>query len=189
MMGFFRKVAPWLATGAQFIPGAGPMIAGTINQIAGTHNVTLPKGKVDASIESLSEAVAAMTGNAAALADLQSKDREFQKQMQELGFQELKDLEALENADRASARAREVDLAKANARDHVPAVLALAVTAGFFITLWWIFVHGVNKEVHDLAMAMVGTLGTAWMGVVMYYFGSSKGSDDKTRLLGDIAKS
>src|SRR6266571_1556152 len=39
------------------------------------------------------------------------------------------------------------------------------------------------NSVDDLAKIMVGTLGTAWVGVTSYYFGSSRGSDRKTELL------
>jgi hypothetical protein len=67
-------------------------------------------------------------------------------------------------------------------------VLAFTVTLGFFATLWYVFGHGVQAQARDMANIMVGTLGTAWVSVVSYYFGSSRGSDDKSKMLADIAK-
>lgn len=186
---FFKKLAPWMAVGAQFIPGAGPVIAGTITQIAKDHNVPLPSGEVQPTVDSISEAAAALTGNANALAALKTAEQDYMAKMQAAGFQHEDDIEKMFLDDKASARDREVQLARANARDYIPAILAITVTIGFFSTLWFVFAHGVKAESHDLAIGMVNVLGTAWVGIIAYYFGSSKGSDDKTKIIGDIAKS
>jgi hypothetical protein len=80
--------------------------------------------------------------------------------------------------DRAGARAMGV----AN-RDWVPKVLAMAVTTGFFgILLLMAFqpLPGSNK---DLVNVVVGALGTAWISIIGYYFGTSVGSMRKTELL------
>lgn len=179
---FFSKIAPWLSAGVQFVPGAGPVIAAGINEIAKTHSVQLPSS-VEPTVESIGNAVAAMTGNSDAMAALKKQDQDYALQMQAAGFKQVTDVIALGNEDRASARNREVQL-----KDHTPAILAAFITVGFFGTLWYVFGHGVKAEAHDLALTMVGVLGTAWTGVVSYYFGSSKGSDDKTQIIGDIAK-
>ncbi|HYS62396.1 MAG TPA: hypothetical protein VEN30_01055 [Paraburkholderia sp.] len=84
----------------------------------------------------------------------------------------------IEADDRANARAMGV----AN-RDWVPKVLAMAVTAGFFgILLLMAFqpLPGTNK---DLVNVIVGALGTAWISIIGYYFGTSVGSMRKTELL------
>jgi hypothetical protein len=68
-------------------------------------------------------------------------------------------------------------------RDWVPKVLALAVTTGFFgILLLMAFqpLPGTNK---DLVNVIVGALGTAWISIIGYYFGTSVGSMRKTELL------
>lgn len=179
--GFFKKIAPWLSAGAQFIPGAGPVIAGTINQIAGASGH--PEVTATGTLDSITDAVAALSGNADALLKIKQADQDYAKQMQLLGFQHEDDIEKMFLDDRANARNREIQI-----RDKVPALLAAGITIGFFGTLWYVFGHGVKQEAHDLALTMVGVLGTAWTGVVGYYFGSSRGSDDKTKVIADIAK-
>ncbi|HEY2022488.1 hypothetical protein [Paraburkholderia sp.] len=88
------------------------------------------------------------------------------------------DMARLAADDRAGARAMGV----AN-RDWVPKVLAMAVTTGFFgILLLMAFkpLPGSNK---DLVNVVVGALGTAWISIIGYYFGTSVGSMRKTELL------
>ncbi|MGF6299010.1 hypothetical protein OKW42_002340 [Paraburkholderia sp. WC7.3d] len=88
------------------------------------------------------------------------------------------DMARIATSDIASARA----MAVAN-RDWVPKVLAMAVTTGFFgILLLMAFqpLPGTNK---DLVNVIVGALGTAWISIIGYYFGTSVGSKRKTELL------
>ena len=88
------------------------------------------------------------------------------------------DMARIQAADRADARAMGI-----STRDWVPKVLAMAVTAGFFgILLLMAFqpLPGTNK---DLVNVVVGALGTAWISIIGYYFGTSVGSMRKTELL------
>lgn len=88
------------------------------------------------------------------------------------------DMARIQAADRADARAMGI-----SNKDWVPKVLAMAVTAGFFgILLLMAFqpLPGTNK---DLVNVVVGALGTAWISIIGYYFGTSVGSMRKTELL------
>jgi hypothetical protein len=57
----------------------------------------------------------------------------------------------------------------------VPGVLAMLVTAGFFGILGWLLGHPDVKPTEPL-LIMLGSLGTAWTGIVGFYYGSSHGS-------------
>jgi hypothetical protein len=108
------------------------------------------------------------------LAQVKQAELDFQKRMAELDI----DLEALYQKDRDSARQREISM-----RDNAPAVLAGVITVGFFGVLFYILKYGIPTEGGEALLVMLGALGTAWGGVVQYYFGSSAGSKQKTDAL------
>ena len=89
-------------------------------------------------------------------------------------------LEKIAAEDRNSARQREMTVL-----DWTPRILAYMTTCGFFsILLVMLFASmPINDQTHDVLLVMLGSLGTAWTGVIAYYFGSSAGSAAKTVLL------
>ena len=102
---------------------------------------------------------------------LKRAEQSFEVQMRELDI----DLERIASQDRDSARSREVAT-----RDWTPRVLAGLITAGYVGELFYMLKNGLPQHGGSEAMlVMLGTLGTAWGGVVAYYFGSSAGSKAK----------
>lgn len=81
-------------------------------------------------------------------------------------------------ADRDSARKREMAV-----RDITPAMLAIGVTVGFFGILSYLLTDSPPDGSRDVLNIMLGSLGTAWVSMVAYYFGSSAGSQRKTDLM------
>lgn len=66
-------------------------------------------------------------------------------------------------------------------KSWVPPLLAISITLGFFGILLSLMYGQVQKT--DEVMIMLGSLGTAWTGVVGFYFGSSQSSQNKDNLL------
>lgn len=184
---FFKKLAPWLSAGVQFVPGAGPVIAATINSIAGANGVTL-SAPVDHTLpDTIENAVAAITGNSAALAALKQADQQFALQMQQAGFKQITDLEALANEDRDSARKMQETV-----KSWIPAILACFSMIACIIVTVLIFTNHLQVMKDPASSALAATVVT-WTfrdlaQVFAYYFGSSQGSDQKTQVIADIAK-
>lgn len=66
-------------------------------------------------------------------------------------------------------------------------LLAISVTAGFFGLLAYMVKFDVPASNKDMLNIMLGSLGTAWVSIVSFYFGSSKGSDDKNKIIDKLA--
>ena len=107
------------------------------------------------------------------IAQVKIAEIELQKQAQELGLNFAK----LEVEDRKSAREMQ-----AATRSWMPPILAGAVTLGFFAIMTLMFFNKVDSN-NPAILMMLGSLGTAWTGIIAYYFGSSAGSQAKTEML------
>jgi hypothetical protein len=67
-------------------------------------------------------------------------------------------------------------------QSRIPAILASITTVGFFGILILLFFNKVDPA-NNALMIMLGSLGTAWTGVIGFYFGSSHGSQQKDQML------
>lgn len=97
---------------------------------------------------------------------------ELEKSAQELGL----NFEQLAVQDRASAR----DLQK-ETKSIVPPLLSILVTIGFFGILIGLMSGKIVTS--DALMLMLGSLGTAWTGIIAFYFGSSASSQSKDAMI------
>lgn len=162
-----RTVAPTLAlaAGGPF----GPIAAAAIHLALGT-DPTQPASAETALLNATPDQLLA----------LKKAGNDFEVQMKTLGVQE----EQLAYADTANARAREIAV-----KDNTPKILSYVTTFGFFGSLAAAIYFPIPKESSALVFSMIGSLGTVWITQQGYYFGSSRGSDDKSKVIADIAKS
>lgn len=87
----------------------------------------------------------------------------------------------MEGNDRDSARKREMTV-----KDKTPAILAYGITAGFFGIVWYMMVNEIPTESQRILDMLLGSLITAWTGVIAYYFGSSAGSAAKHDMINKL---
>lgn len=168
LLNLVRTVAPTLAS------AVGGPLAGMATRAISEALLGKPDGAEAELIE------AAKTATPEQLLALKKAEQDFTVRMRELDI----DLERLSNEDRASARDREV-----KTKDWTPRLLAAGVTVGYFSVLFWMMKNGLPRNGGSEAMlVMLGTLGTAWGGIVAYYFGSSAGSRDKNDTINKIIR-
>ena len=66
-------------------------------------------------------------------------------------------------------------------KSTTPAIMSYLITAGFFGILTYMLSDAYVSS--EPLLVMLGSLGTAWIAVVNYWFGSSHGSAQKSELL------
>lgn len=165
-------IAPTLATAA-----GGPLAGLAVSSLEKVFGID-PASSPQAKEQAINQALAQMTPEQ--VVALKKAEQDFQVQMKQLDISE----ESLTYQDIASARAREIAV-----KDYTPTLLALGITLGFFGVLGYMIGVGKPKEGGDALLVMLGSLGTAWAGVISYYFGSSIGAQKNAQTIAEIAKS
>lgn len=174
--GIFKTVAPWLFAGAStLLPGPLGQAAAKIGEIIGK-----PDLKPD--ITAISNAVAGATPEQ--LAQIRLADQQHELDMKKAGFETVEAILGAEYGDTANARAREVAV-----RDNTPRYLAYGVCVLVLVVEGWMLLHGIPKTVDPvIAGRVLGTLDSALILVLGYYFGSSRGSDAKNEVIANLSK-
>ena len=106
------------------------------------------------------------------VASIQLAELELKKQAQSMNL----DFAKLVAEDKKSARDMQIAT-----KSWIPPVLAMSVTIGFFGILAGLM-YGQIQHAPQIDI-MLGALGTAWTGIISFYFGSSAGSQAKDQLL------
>jgi hypothetical protein len=158
-MDWLKQIAPTIATAM-----GGPLAGMAVSAISKAIGVDPDK---------VGDLISNNKLTADQIAQVKIAEIELQKQAQELGL----NFEKLSVEDRKSAR----DM-QAATRSIVPPALAAIITVGFFGILGMMLFGKVDSG-NPAILMMLGSLGTAWTGIIAYYFGSSAGSQAKTDLL------
>jgi len=156
------KTAPALARAL-----GGPLAGAAVAQLS---KAIFGAGDMDE--EALSEALIA--ANPEQLLALKRADHEFQLALREASLEELR----IDAGDRASARARQAAM-----NDWMPSALGVLIIAGFFTVLGAMVSQKLPAGTEMQFSIMLGALATMTAAVVNYFFGSSAGSKEKTRLM------
>jgi hypothetical protein len=158
-MDWLKQIAPTIATAL-----GGPLAGMAVSAISKAIGVDPDK---------VGDLISNNKLSADQIAQVKIAEIELQKQAQELGL----NFEKLEVEDRKSAR----DM-QSITKSIMPPLLAGAVTIGFFSIMVMMFFNKIDDS-NPAILMMLGSLGTAWTGIIAYYFGSSAGSQAKTDLL------
>jgi hypothetical protein len=167
-----ENLAPTIATcvGGPF---AGVAVSGLEHVFGLTPS---PSDTQEARQDSVAAAFACATPDQ--LASIRKADQDFQVQMAGLGFKDKEALAALSTQDVEGAR----DMQK-TVKSWVPPVLTLAITIGFFGLVVGLMFANVPDANRAIFYSLIGSLGTAWMGCIHFWFGDTNSSNDKTAII------
>lgn len=71
---------------------------------------------------------------------------------------------------------------------NIAGILVIVVTVGFFGLLIYMLQYEVPKSNERIMDILLGSLGTAWVTMINFYFGSSIGSHSKEKQLSKLSK-
>ena len=157
-MDWLKAIAPTLATAI-----AGPF---------GTMAYGLAATALGVSPEEAQKTIESGKLTSEQIASVQQAEIAIKARAQELGL----DFAKLNVEDRKSARDMQVAT-----KSYLPPTLAIGVTVGFFGILGGLM-YGQIQHAPQIDI-MLGSLGTAWTGIIGFYFGSSASSQNKDNLL------
>ena len=157
-MEWLKTVAPTIATAL-----GGPLAGMAVSAIAKA---------IGCEPDEVQNVISSNKLTAEQIASIQLAELELKKQAQSMNL----DFAKLTAEDKKSARDMQIAT-----KSWIPALLAVFVTIGFFGILFGLMTE--QFKTSDALMLMLGSLGTAWTGVMAFYFGSSASSQAKTELL------
>lgn len=169
-----KKAFPFLSAAASLGGPLGVMAAAAVGKAIGVD-------KVAPNADGIATAIATALADPQQRQALLQTEKDFQLQMAELGYKDSEAMAQVAEDDRNSARNREVQV-----KDWTPRLLAGIVVLASIFGEGYVLMHGVPKEVDGVIIGRIlGTLDSALVLVLSYYFGSSAGSDRKTELLAE----
>jgi len=157
-MEWLKTIAPTIATAL-----GGPLAGMAVSAVAKAIGV---------SPDEVQSVISSGKLTAEQVASIQLAELELKKQAQSMNL----DFAKLIAEDKKSARDMQIAT-----KSWIPALLAVFVTLGFFGILLGLMTE--HFKTSDALMLMLGSLATAWTGVMAFYFGSSASSQAKTELL------
>lgn len=161
-------VAPWIATAL-----TGPLGGMAVTAAADAFGLS------DKTESALKQALSGVTPEQ--MLALKNADQAFQMRMQELGFAHIQVLEQIAFQDRDSARKRESTVGDKTNRNLAYTIIAAFIAMAIGTLMGW------AKADSVLAGTIIGYLSAKAEQVLSYYFGSTSGSAEKSRLLAQAA--
>lgn len=174
----FKKMFPAISVAASALPFGG-MVTQIAAPLLGVDAGTLKPQEVPDKL------AAAAATNPDLLEKIKEADNNFQITLQKMGFDNVEALEKIAADDRANARQRQIAT-----KDQLPSILAVIVVVLTFVGEGFVVFHGVAKSGLDPVIVgrVLGTLDSALIMVLSYYFGSSAGSAAKNSMISDLTK-
>jgi len=177
----------WKELGKSVVKLGAPLLGSVIGGPAGGAIGSLVASLFGADPDDPSDIMTKMNLDPEAAVKLQELQLKHKERLEELKIEEAK--VALEEtkaylADTQSARQREVAVVQATGKkDYNLYILAWTIVVGFFALTGILMRYGLPADTSGVVNLLFGGLVSGFATVLGYFFGSSKGSADKTALL------
>lgn len=168
----------WKTALKTIAPTAATLLGGPLAGLA-VEAIGAALGMEEPTVRKVQDALTAGQLNGDQIVALKAAEQALVVKLRELDIR----VEEIEQVDRASARVRESAV-----KDNTNKILAYIVV-GAFVALVASVLFGTAKVDSVLAGTLVGYLSAKAEQVLAYYFGSTKGSADKTAMLAEVTRS
>jgi len=160
------------------LPLLGSVVAGGAGKKVGQSIANMVGLGPDASED---EIISMLEANPELYVELQKFEMEHKVDLERIQLQETQAY----LADVQNARQRQIEHERATGKSDVNLyVLTWVLVVGFFTMLGICLINGVPKDSSGVLYMLMATLAnTGFVAVIAYWFGSSKGSKDKTTML------
>ena len=172
----------WKSLISSIAPMLGTALGGPLGGMA-VQAIGSALGLSATSEDAIKQAIAGATPEQ--MLAIKQADNDFAVKMQALGFDHQEKIQALNEQaaeldvkDRQGAR----DMQVANKSWIIPTI-AILVTLGFFGLLAYMATNPVPVANQAQLNIMLGSLGTAWVTIMSFFFGGNHGSQDITTML------
>lgn len=166
------KLAPTIAS----VVG-GPLAGGAVTALESVFGITpQPSSSMDSRQDAVATAISGATPEQ--LASMRKADQDYAARMAEAGFKDVETLASLTVQDTTSAR----DMMVAT-KSFVPPLLTVLLTIGVFSMFLVLAFANIPPDNKVLFGSCLGTVLTAWLVSVHFWFGSTQGSARQTELL------
>jgi hypothetical protein len=118
-----------------------------------------------------------------AIEEALAKDPEAYVKLKTYALDNYTKLEEMRYKDIDSARSREVKITEVKGHDWALYIVGGIVCIGFFVICIALATTEILDDSQSILNTLLGFLGASFVSVVQYYFGSSKGSSDKTKMI------
>jgi len=180
----------WKEVGRSLVSQGMPLVGGLLGGPAGAAVGRMVSGVFGADPESPEEVMNAIQSDPDAITKLREFEMKHKEKLEELQIEETKAF----LADVQSARSREAaTVAATGERDTHLYILAYIVVASFFGLAGYLLYGVIAKSEtstavdaiknNPLIMLLIGALISGFTQVLSYFFGSSKGSSEKTKMM------
>lgn len=165
----------WKDTLKKVAPLAATMIGGPWGGLAAAAIGAVFNGNSDTPPDEQQIAQWVATASPDQLMQIKQIDADLRIKLREFGIKE----DELVFDDKDSARKMQMEN-----KSWFPAALSTLLTLGFFSLIGGLMAVDIPEANENTIYLMTGSLGTAWVGSIQFWFGTTKGSSDKTAMLG-----